>query len=198
MQTLMLSFVLACVILGAPVGSGGTEIERVVAVVDKEVITETELLTEARVALAMRSGERAASAPLDPELVRSFRDYVVDQTLVAIQVRRLGSVEISDEEIDEHTWQFMQRFNSTSAYHAFLRRFGINEGTVRDILARDLRNDRYIAQRMRTRMLGASGGVQTSGVSPEALKTWLKELRHGSELRLLGPEGDLELQGRNF
>jgi len=177
----------------------GTEIERVVAVVDKEVITQSALLTEARVALVWREGERAANTDITEELFQAFRDYVVDQTLVAIQVRRLGSVEVSDEEIDQRAWQFSQRFTSMSAYHAFLRRHGITESVVRDILSRDLRNDRYITQRMRTRLLGGARGspAGNSGYG-EALKTWIRELRLGAELRLLGPDGDLELQGRTF
>lgn len=190
--------ILAASLLAPPNRPQGTEIERVVAVVDKEVITQTELLTETRVALAWRQGEHAASADLNEELFQVFRDYVVDQTLVAIQVRRLGSVEVSDEEIDQRAWQFSQHFSSMSAYHAFLRRFGISESTVRDILARDLRNDRYITQRMRTRVVSGRGSTSTPENYAETLRGWIRELRQGAELRLLGPDGDLELQGRTF
>jgi hypothetical protein len=172
----------------------GSRIDSVVAVVDKDVITESELLTEARIALAWREGERAATAELSDELLEALRDYLIDQTLVASQARRLGAEDVPEEAIDQRAWQFTQRFSSQNAYRAFLRRFGITEAAVRDILARDLRNDRYIAQRMRTRLLGGASREGTPAARYDAaVKQWLQELRQSVELRRVGPDHELEL-----
>lgn len=175
----------------------GVLIDSIVAVVDKEVITESELVTEARVALAWREGETAAAAELSDDFLSGMRDYLVNQTLVASQARRLGSVEVADEEVARRLWQFTQRFASANRYRAFLRRFGVAETTVQDILRRELRNERYVAQRLRTRVAGGRAAASSQERSQQALGQWLSELRQGVEIRLVGPGGQLEQQARH-
>lgn len=188
------AWVVAVALLSVP----GTLIDRVVAVVDKDVITQSELLTEARVALAWREGEEAASAELGDPLLDALREYVINQTLVAAQARRLGTADVPAEQLEQRVWQFRQRFTSASVYQAFLRRFGITEAMVQDIFRRDLGNDRTLQQRVRSRL---SLPGEESAESPQkryerAVQQWLDELRQSVEVRLLGPEGELELQGR--
>lgn len=185
-------------VVAALLSAPGTLIDRVVAVVDKDVITRSELLTEARVALAWREGEDAASADLNEPLLDALRDYVINQTLVAAQARRLGTADVPAEQLEQRLWQFRQRFSSASAYPAFLRRFGITEAIVQEIFRRDLGNDHTLQQRVRSRL---SLPGEESNESPQkryeqAVQQWLDELRQSVEIRLLGPEGELELQGR--
>jgi hypothetical protein len=176
-------------------GSTPTLVDRVVAVVDKQVITHSELLTEARLALASE-GEVVASGDLDDQIVRRFLDYTVSQTLVAMQIRRLGSIDVSETEIDREVQRFSMRFRSNDSFRAFLRRFDISEESLRNFLARRVRNDRFIAERMRLKV--PEGGDESARQAryEEALKRWLSELRAGAEIRLLGPTGELELQRR--
>lgn len=178
-------------LLGLP---DGTLIDQVVAVVDKEVVTRTELLAEARVALALREGEAAATATLDEEILSSFRTYLINQILVAAQARRLAAAEVSTEEVEREVERFANRFRSASAYQAFLRRYDVSPETLRRILRRDLRNARYIEQRMRARLVGGSAAGPTSEEYRRALESWLAELRQSAEIRLPGPAGELEAQ----
>ncbi len=188
-----MSLLLAIVLASAP----GTLVDRVVAVVDKQVITHSELLTEVRLALALQEDEAVATGELDEQLLQRFLDYVVNQTLLSIQVRRLGSIEVSEGEIDREVQRFSQRFRSLDAYRAFLRRFDISEETLRNALARRLRNDRFIKERMRFKLADRSGSeAERSARYAQALERWLAELRAGAEIRLLGPTGELELQTR--
>jgi hypothetical protein len=175
----------------------GTLIDRVVAVVDKQVITQSELLTEARLTLVLQQGEAVGSGDLDDQILRRFLDYVVNQTLVAIQVRRLGSIHVSEGEVDRELQRVAASFRSLDAYRAFLRRFDISDEVLRNSLARRLRNERYIAERMRLKVPEGGGdeGARRSRYD-DALKRWLVELRASAEIRLLGPTGELELQTR--
>lgn len=170
-------------------------IDRIVAVIDKEVLTESRLLTEARLSLAWREGEQAAQVDLAPRLLDALRAWVIDQMLIASQARRLGSDDVSEEQTAQRTTTLMQRFGSQTRYDAFLTRFGITEQAVHDTMARDLRCEHYMEQRMRTRLLGSS---QAKSVEPEryaaAVKIWLDELRQSAEIRLEGPDGSLELE----
>jgi hypothetical protein len=175
----------------------GQLIDRVIAVIDKEAITESELVMEARVALALRTGEKAAGSDLAPTLLQELQDYVINQLLVAAQARRLGAADISDDDVNGRLRQFMQRFHSTESYQQFLQRHGISESMVRNILRRDLGNEVYIARRMKTRVaLPSDAGEQSDEELQEryekALAEWLSELRQSADIRILRDHGELE------
>jgi hypothetical protein len=174
----------------------GTLVDRVVAVVDKQVVTQSELLLEARVALLLREGEVAATAELDDQALKAFLDYLVNQLLIAGQARRLGGVEVTAAEVEHDLRELARRFRSPDAYRAFLRRFDATEDQLRNILARTRRNERFIGDRMR--LIGAADRAADPG-SPQyqqALRRWLDELRDAVDVRLLGPTNELELQPR--
>lgn len=177
---------------GAP---PGTLVDRVIAVVDNEVITHSELLIEARVALALREGGEAASRDLAPELLTALLDYLVNQVLVASQARRSGVPLVAEHAVNGRVRQLQQRFRSQTAYDAFLRRFGISEAAIRRILRRDLQNQRFIDKQMRSRLLvlGSEHGNRQARYN-HALKRWLEEQRDSVEIRLLGPDDQLERQ----
>lgn len=173
----------------------GVLVDRIVAVVDRQVITHSELLTEARVALALRQSGKAASADLNHDFLGGFREYLINAILVSQQARRLASVEISDAELQQKARQFESAFRSQRAYRAFLRRFDISEEVVANILRRTLRNQRFVAERMRLRVLQSGKGAQMGDERyQKALKGWLDELRANADIRLPGPAGRLERQ----
>jgi hypothetical protein len=177
--------------LGVP---PGTLIDRVVAVVDKEVVSQSELLVEARVALAQHEGEAAAATDLDEPALKAFLEWLVSQILVSAQARRLGAAEVTAAEVERDLQALTQSFSSPDAYRAFLRRFDISEDRLRNILERDRRNERFIADRMRLLGSGERGADPSSPPYQQALRRWLEELRDAVDLRLLGPTGELELQ----
>ncbi|MBI3178570.1 MAG: SurA N-terminal domain-containing protein [Deltaproteobacteria bacterium] len=164
--------------------------DRVIAVVDNEVITYSELLREARVALVKREGEQIAGADLGAELLASFLDYLINQTMIAARARRVGGVEVSEQDVDREAARFAQRFRTPAAYQAFLRRFDISEEVLRDTLRRDLRSERYIQDRLRAWRVDAGDADATAA----AVKRMAQEMREGVELRVLGPSDELELQ----
>ncbi len=185
--------VLVATLLAAP---PGVLADRVIAVVDKQVLTQSELLLQARITLVEREGGDAGTADLDEGVVAAFLDYVVNQMLVSAQARRLGADEVAASDVDRAVQRFSERFRTPDAYRAFLRRFDVSEETLRHVLERDLRNQRFIADRMRL-IGGADKGADPA--SPEyqqALKKWLDELRDAGDVRLPGPTGELELVPR--
>lgn len=172
----------------------GNLVDWIVAVVDKEVVTRTELVAEARIALAYRGGETSEEAALDDEFLRDFRDYLINQILIADQARRLGAAEVSEEEVGAELERFASGFRSVSAYEAFLRRYDIALETLRAVLRRDLRNARFIDQRMRARLLAAENDPDRDAQYVKALNRWLDELHDTAEIRMPGKHGELEVQ----
>ena len=183
--------------LGATAGDSesapGDRIDRVIAVVDQDVITETELVLEARLALALRGAVDAASKKIEERFLTTFLDYLVNQLLISSQARRLGIVEVSDDELAEALDRFVDRFGSTAAFEDFLQRFGISEERLNASLLRDLRNGRYVTRRMKVRLMGREL-EPTAKEYHDALDRWLEELRDSAEIRLLGPDGRLMLR----
>lgn len=186
---------LALRVLLAPLAAPPVVVDQVVAVVDNEVITESELLIETRVALVARQGGEGlalADGPLDPELVAATREYLVNQVLIAGHARRLGSIDVSAEEVERALRAFARRFPSTAAYQAFLRKYDVSEDTLREILRRDIQNERTIQGRMRSWLVGDQSDSAQRARAEVALARWLEDLRRAADIRLLGPSGELE------
>lgn len=184
---------LVALILAAPPPSG-TLVDWVVAVVDKEVVTRSELVAEARIALAYRGGETSEGAALDEEFLRDFRDYLINQLVIAAQARRLGAADVSEAEVDVEVERFASGFRSVNVYEAFLLRYDIAVESLRGVLRRDLRNARFIDQRMRARLLTSENDPDRDAQYVKALERWLHELREAADIRLPGKTGELEVQ----
>lgn len=183
----------------APSGQAATPVllEHIVAVVDKDVITAGERLAEARLALVWREGEAGAQAVPDAAFLHAFTDYLIGQVLVARESRRMGAPEVTDDEVDARLEALRAAFVSERAYEAFVQQLTIDPAHLRAVLARDLRNDRYIAQRLRTRLFGPSGAVgaaQASEARQQALAAWMGELRRAVQVRRVGVDGRLQLE----
>ncbi len=197
-------------------------LDRVVAVVDRDVITQSQMMMEIRVALAWRAGPTAAAAELAPPsrrlqapvlsrtqramaaLYLELEAHVINQHLIAGQVRRQGSEEVNDEDLTRRLAEFRNRFDSSAAYHAFLHTFGVQGVTLRDILRRDLHNERFIESRLkallpasqRTHDGAAATADQQAARLDRALQDWLAQLKQHVEIRLIGAGGELEVQQR--
>lgn len=183
-----------CLALAAAPPVDGNRVDWIVAVVDKEVVTRSELVAEARIALAYRGGETSEAAAFDEEFLRDFRDFLINQILIADQARRLGAAEVSEEEVGIELERFASGFRSAAAYEAFLRRYDIALETLRASLRRDLRNARFIDQRMRARLLASENAADRDAQYVRVLEAWLSELRDAAEIRLPGKNGQLEVQ----
>lgn len=182
---------LAAVMAGAPQGE---VVDWIVVVIDKEAVTRSELVTEARIALAYRGGETSETAALDTDFLNGFRDYLINQIVVAAQARRLGASEVGEDEVNVEVERFASGFRSPAAYESFLRRFDIPVDTLRDVLRRDLRNARFIDQRMRARTLVSENDPSRDAQYMKALERWLAEVRAAADIRLPGKKGELEVQ----
>ena len=194
MKQVLVAIALLVSPLTALANDRGVEVDKIIAVVDGEAMTESELRQESRIALALRQGEAAALTQLDDKVLRAFRDYVVNQMVVSVHVRRLGTVELSQKKIDRAIQKFKAKFRSPSSYDAFKRRFDIGEDKIRTVLRRELRNQIFVEERLRSRQLSQRLDGQNQGWSEEAMSTLLAEMKQTVEIRFLGPNQQLELQ----
>ena len=134
----------ACAILGGAAlhadedaGPARAPIDSVAAVVERRVITTSEVGAEARLVLLDKAGGDAASGRLDDALLGAVLDNMVAQELLALEARRTG-VAIREIDIDKAVAAERARFDDAASASAFFTRFGIDEELLRARARRDL------------------------------------------------------------
>ena len=113
-------------------------LDAVAAVVDRRVITVSEVQAEARLALLDKAGPPAAEGSLDAQLLRTVRDHVLTQELLAIEARRTASAPMKEGVVDARVQALRERFASSEAAAAFFARYGIDDELLRARARRDL------------------------------------------------------------
>lgn len=145
-----LAFVVASVSLAAlPSGEGGTDVngegrrprqalDAVAAVVERRVVTTSEIEAEARLVLLDRAGAEVAAGSLDAGLLHKVLDSVVMQELLALEARRTG-IAVREVDIDKSVEAVRARLGQdVDVARTFLQRFGIDEELLRSRARRDL------------------------------------------------------------
>lgn len=185
-------------------GQAGYVADKIVAVVDTQTVTQSELAAEARLAVVRRSADkvRAASVALDGAFLHDFLDYLIGQMLVAREARRVGIDDVPASEVEQAFRALVAGFPTEADYEVFVANLGATPSFIREVLRRDRQNERYLQQRLRTRLAGlgvapdAEGDGRGAARRAEALRTflpaYLAELRQSVEVRRLGPSGALE------
>ncbi|WP_434390201.1 hypothetical protein [Melittangium boletus] len=131
--------------------TGGQVIDRVVAVVGGQVLTLSELSFEARVALVLRGGVRAAEASLDERTLRGALDLAISQRLLVAGADRLQAFAAERSEVDARVKLFRDRFEDEPALLAFLTRYDADLDQLTAVLERGVRAERILDSRIRLR-----------------------------------------------
>jgi hypothetical protein len=166
---------------GVPAGPAeGQVIDRVVAVIEGQVLTQSELEFEARVALIQQGGVRAATAPLDEEALRVGLELVIGERLQVLSADRLEAFTAEQTEVEKSLAAFRKGFESEEAFQAFLSRFGVDMKQLTEVLKRRVRAQRILDSRVRLR----------AQVGEAELQRYLEQ--HASEY----PEGEPAVKSR--
>lgn len=139
----------------------GVVIDRIVAVVNREVITLGELdrtmalqLSDAGAMPAPTCGEPQEALAEDGEQTESqlrsrLLECLIDELLVFQHVRRFPQPEVTQSVVDEAFQEFVESFPSRQAFDAELSRWGLTAEGVRLDLKRQLMVVAYIDSRFR-------------------------------------------------
>ena len=120
----------------------GETIDRVLAVVDRQLITLTDVTAATDLWL------QTADGALDP--VRAVLNKLIDRQLALAEVDRYAPAEPTAEMVDREVQRVRQRLASAAAFDAALARSGIDEQHLRETLRQDLRTRAYLDQRFGT------------------------------------------------
>jgi len=176
---ILLSAALASVVLA------GT-IDRVAIVIDKQVITESEVET------ALRLTEFLNEKPLDLSAAarRAEADHMVDQELLRRELDASGFAKPAESQADTLLRSFrQQRFRSTADYRAALARYGITEEELKERLLwqvtalhfTDFRFGSTLAADTTQSADRAAPGAPVQTVD-QRMDTWLKDTRKDTKI----------------
>jgi hypothetical protein len=141
---------LLALLLAAPTPGAPQIYERVVATVDTELITLSQLEFEARVELLRRGGKEAKTAPLDHATLVQNLSLAIGQRLAAREADRLGTFEVEQTALDAALNDFRQAL-APLQLELFLRFNEVSPGEFQRILRRALQADKYLTARAQLR-----------------------------------------------
>lgn len=143
----------------APPADAGVVVDRVVAVVNQDVITLSEL-QEAVALFLQQNREKPPSPAEQPELERKILERLVDHQLQVQEALR-EKIEVSDEEVKEAVEEFVSRSGmDRPQLEAQLRRQGISWEALRRELREQLLVRKVVRRRVHGRISVTNGEVE--------------------------------------
>jgi peptidyl-prolyl cis-trans isomerase SurA len=172
--------------LGAAPASGEL-VDRIVAIVDRDVITLSEAEEAQRLA-ELRTGEEA------PPLAETV-DRLVENRLVEREVERFGAEPVEESLVDEAEARLRASFATADAFDSALASRGLEEDALRELLRRQLAVSAYLEKRFR-----ALTYVTDDEVASYVDTELLSELPAGSESLVAEHEEEVRriLEERKF
>lgn len=135
----------------APQGAEGRILDQVVAVIENQVLTLSELDFEARVTLVLQGGVGAAERTLDDETRRRALELTINQRLLVMGADRLQAFAVDRSEVEARLRAFRERFQSEPELLGFLARNDADLGQLTSVLERNVRAERILDSRVRLR-----------------------------------------------
>jgi hypothetical protein len=156
-------------------------IDRVAVVVGNDVITETEVVQEARLEAFLNQ------APLDlgPEARKTAADRLVNQQLVRNEMTVGAYPEPTETEVETALKSFRQEhFTSIPAYRASLEKYGITEDQLKKHLKWQLAAIHFTDQRFNAGTNGdQSANRAAPGTNEDPFDAWLKQARSQTKIQ---------------
>jgi len=131
-------------------GTGqGRVLDRIVAIVDRQPLTLSQLELEARVAFIANGGTDAATAPLGDRDLASALELAIDQRLVLAEADRLRVYDVDDAAVASALKDFQARLHGDKQFRAFLDSQETTAEEVAAILRRALRVSRFLDSKIK-------------------------------------------------
>jgi hypothetical protein len=140
---------------GAPMEAArepeGRILDQVVAVIEGQVLTRSELEFETRVMLVQRGALQAAFAPFDEEALQGGLEFAINMRLQVLSADRLEAFPAEKAEVEARLAHFRESFESEDAFLRFLARAGADPKLLTEVLERRVRAERILDSRLRLR-----------------------------------------------
>jgi parvulin-like peptidyl-prolyl isomerase len=143
MRTLAAILVSLCSFLSLAAGARAGLVDRIVATVNNEVITASELAQT--VGMNKRLGK---SVPDGKTLEAETLEGLITRRLLVQEARRLRFVEISEQEIGAEIEKLRKRFESDASFMDFLRSLDLTEQVLGRMLGEQLLVEKFVEKKV--------------------------------------------------
>jgi hypothetical protein len=134
-------FLLSMLALSAA-GAGAAIADRIAAVIDRQVLTVSEISQMVEIRFFPRTGTRS-----EDEYRRNVLDSLIAQALRFRDVERFGGQDISKDAIEARLREIQGRFSSPAGFDAARIRAELTLDEVRTLIKRQLQVEAYIQER---------------------------------------------------
>jgi peptidyl-prolyl cis-trans isomerase SurA len=124
-------------------------VDDVVAVVNRHVITRSEIRQEAALVLVEQGGARSLEREITPEFLVKVMELLINQRVLLDEAQKVGVSQVSEEQRERLLMHFRRRFTDQEVYARFLYAHDISEDEIGDILVRHLRVERLKERKLR-------------------------------------------------
>lgn len=167
-------------------------LDEVVAVVESQTVTLSELAAETRIGLVEQQGAQAADAIPDRALLAASLRRVIEERVVLAEVDRLKLFDLDRSEVEAAVARLRRTFPSRERWEAFTRSLRLTEAEIAAVLSREIRVARYLdnrlklAAQLRDSELDDAVRAQGGAASPAAREALRQKLSRQKYDRLLG------------
>ena len=179
---------IAAVLALALAGGEPLLVDAVAAVVERRVITRSEVDVEARLTLVERGAATPLGVPLDDAFRAAMLEALLVEELLALEARRTAGIVVREVDVDAALQRLRARLDDEGGYETFLLRSALDEEALRAILRRQLMVRALLGRWLQT----------TPPADADALAAWVRAhpgatdddgraaLRHAAEERVVG------------
>jgi hypothetical protein len=163
-------------------------LDGVAAVVEREVITRSDVERAARVLLVRRGGTAGVSAPVDDGLRAAVLDLLVAEELVVLDGRRRHRWPDTDENAARLAASVRARFASEQEFQAFLRTSQVPESDFLEMMRRGARVEWLVEAEVRLARATPEGRTQDP---TDVVAAYVSRLRARTPVRVVARFGAL-------
>jgi peptidyl-prolyl cis-trans isomerase SurA len=140
---------LVILLAAGPSGSREVLVDDVVAVVNRHVITRSEIHQEAALVLVEQRGDRGLEREITPEFLVKVMELLINQRVLLDEARKMGVPPVTEQQRERLLMGFRRRFSDPEVFQRFLFANDLTEDEIGDILVRHYRVERLKERKLR-------------------------------------------------
>lgn len=165
--------IMCAVMLAPPAGAAQKIVDQIVALVNGEVITRSDLVWS----LALDPKAPDPSGQISSDILQRKLEVIIDERLIAQEASKLPAAEVSQQEVQEGVRMLKSSFRSEEEFQRRVESVGLTAERISEIMRQRILIKRFIDFRFRSFVL----------VSEEEVKSYYEE-KLAPEIRRRGAE----------
>ncbi|MFY9610544.1 MAG: hypothetical protein WAU45_18280 [Blastocatellia bacterium] len=133
----------------APGASAQTVVDQILALVNEDVITRTDLLWS----IALDPKAPSPAGPVSSDLLKQKLEVMMDLRLVSQEAARVPSAELTQDEVDKKRTELIGTFKSEAEFRQRVESVGLTPDRIDDLVRERISIDRFVDFRFRSFVL---------------------------------------------